>query len=189
MLRKSIAIVFALTLILGAVAAQAQECPHAKKPAGCAGENPDVGKDKCIWSWEGVNWTLLEKDGAIVAQAVVPGCGKRSMAIRKSIATKIPACKDGGCSCGCPFGAEGVTLAVKNEAKALFVTVTGDADKLAAFKAEMEKKMKGGCDCGKDKKAGGCGCAKAKAGGCGGADKAVFKPEGEKKAGGCGCGK
>ncbi len=184
MLRKTIAITFALTLILGAVAAQAQECPHSKKPAGCAGENPAVGKDKCIWSWDGVNWTLLEKDGAIVAQAVVPGCGKRSMAIRKSIADQVPTCKDGSCGCTCPFSAEGVNFAVKNEAKALFVTATGAPDKLAAFKAEMEKKMKGGCDCGK---AGGCDCGKA--GGCGGKDKAVFKPEGEKKAGGCGCGK
>ena len=163
MLRKSIAIVFALALILGAAVAQAQECPHSKKPAGCAGENPDVGKDKCIWSWEGVNWTLLEKDGAIVAQAVVPGCGKRSMAIRTSIAAKIPTCKDGACDCGgCPFAADGVTFAVKNEAKALFITATGPADKLAAYKAVMEKKIAG--------------------------DKAVFTPEGEKK-GGCGCGK
>lgn len=183
MLRKSITIAFALTLILGAVAAQAQECPHSKKPAGCAGENPAVGKDKCIWSWEGVNWTLLEKDGAIVAQAVVPGCGKRSMAIRTSMAAQVPTCKDGSCGCTCPFGTEGVTFAVKNEAKALFVTATGAPDKLAVFKAEMEKKIAGA------KSGEGCGCGKEKAGGCGGKDKAVFKPEGEKKAGGCGCGK
>ena len=154
MLRNSVAIAFALTLIFSAVAAQAQDCPHAKKPAGCAGENPDIGKDKCIWSWEGVDWTLLEKDGAVVAQAVVPGCPKRSMAIRTSIAAKIPACKASGCNGqGCPFGTEGVTFAVKNEAKALFVTATGAADKLAAFKAAMEKKIAGGGE-----KPAGCGC-------------------------------
>jgi len=175
MLRKAIAIVFALSLTLGAVAVQAQECPHSEKPAGCAGENPAVGKDKCIWSWEGVNWTLLEKDGAIVAQAVVPGCGKRSMAIRTSIAAKVPECKKAACGCGsCPFGAEGVDFAVKNEAKALFVTATGPADKLAGFKTGIEKKIAAA------KSGEGCGCGK---------DKAVFKPEGEKKAGGCGCGK
>ena len=156
MIRKSITIVFALTLILGVGAAQAQDCPHAKKPSGCAGQNPEVGKDKCIWSWEGVNWTLLEKDGAIVAQAVVPGCGGRSMAIRTSMAAQIPKCKDGACGCeGCSFGVPGVSLEVKNEAKALFVTATGPADKLAAFKADMEKKIASG------------GCAKAKAGDCG----------------------
>ena len=204
MIRKSIAIVFALTMIFGAVSAQAQECEHGKKPAGCAGENPEVGKDKCIWSWDGVNWTLLEKDGAIVAQAVVPGCGKRSMAVRTAMAAKVPSCKEGACGCGgCPFGAEGVNFEVKNEAKALFVTATGPADKLAAFKATMEKKIDNaktgeGCGCGggggghghghghdhghKDK-------AEKKAGGCGGhKDKAVFKPGAEKKEG-CGCGK
>ncbi|MFH1532123.1 MAG: hypothetical protein ABIK09_15470 [Pseudomonadota bacterium] len=173
--RKSITIAFALTLILGAVAAQAQECPHSKEPAGCAGENPAVGKDKCIWSWEGVNWTLLEKDGTLVAQAVVPGCGKRSMAIRTSIAAKVPECKKNTCGCGsCPFGAEGVTFTVKNEAKALFVTATGPADKLAAYKAATEKKIAAA------RSGEGCGCGAEK--------KAEFKPEGE-KAGGCGCGK
>ncbi len=187
MLRKFIAIVFALTMIMGAVVVQAQECSHKKEPAGCAGENPEVGKDKCIWSWKGVSWTLNEKDGAIVAQAEVPGCGKRSMAIRTSIAAKVPTCKEGACGCGgCPFGAEGVNFEVKNEAKALFVTATGAADKLAAYKAVMEKKIANaktgeGCGCGKDK-------AEKKAGGCGGhKDGAVFKPKGEKKEG-CGCG-
>lgn len=142
MLRKSISILFALTLVLGAGIVQAQDCPHAVKPSGCAGENPAVGKDKCVWSWEGVKWTLLEKDGAIVAQAVVPGCSKRSMAVRTSIAAQIPKCKDRACGCeGCSFGVAGVSLEVKNEAKALFVTATGPADRLAAFKADMEKKM------------------------------------------------
>ncbi|MBM4371422.1 MAG: hypothetical protein FJ098_07190, partial [Deltaproteobacteria bacterium] len=123
MLRRLIVPVIVLTLVTAA--AMAQECPHAAKPAGCAGEDPSLGKDRCIWSWEGVQWTLLEKPDAVVAQAVVPGCSKRSAAIRSSMAAQIPTCKGEACGCSCPFSTEGLTFEVRNEERSLFVTATG----------------------------------------------------------------
>lgn len=108
------------------------------------------------------DWTVTEVEGGFDLAAEIPGCPKRSMNIRTSIADKIKSgCTQAECP-NCPFKVEGVTYEVENGDKLLNIKVrSADKSKLDEFKTRFEtykvKKTGQGAGAG----CGGCG------GGCG----------------------
>jgi hypothetical protein len=154
-MRKMTMILSLLTVFMFASAASAG-CPHHAK------KDTKVEHD-CMKSHKGINWTITDVKGGAVAEATIPGCPKRSAAIRAKLVAEIPKCKTEKCNCKgkkdhCPFAVDGVDFKVDNGDKALKVTATSaDPKKLEVFKTRikaMAEAAKGtGTDCG-------CGCDK-----------------------------